>query len=64
MGPGAPDVSAAADFFHESPWSQQAVRADLAAFMLGHLIETAQLEGAEPVVYISIVTTKATLEWV
>ena len=35
------------------------MRADLAAFMLGHLIETAQAEGAEPVVYISLDDSKA-----
>ena len=55
----APDVSAASDFFRESPWAEHAVRADLAGFMLGHLIETAQLEGAEPVVYISLDDSKA-----
>ncbi len=55
----APDVSAASDFFRESPWAQHAVRADLATFMLRHLIETAQLEGAEPVVYISLDDSKA-----
>ena len=45
--------------FRESPWSQQAVRAKVAAFMLNHLIETAQAEGAEPVVYLSLDDSKS-----
>lgn len=55
----APDVSAASDFFRQSPWAQHQVRANVARFMLCDLIKQAQAQGAEPVVYISLDDSKA-----
>lgn len=55
----APDVSTEAHFLRQSPWSQHAMRATVADFMLRHLIEQAQAEQAEPVVYIALDDSKA-----
>lgn len=55
----APDVSAASDFLRASPWSQHAVRAAVASFMLRDLIEQAEAEGAAPVLYIALDDSKA-----
>jgi len=55
----APDVSTDAHFLRQSPWSQHEMRAAVAEFMLRDLIEQAQAEGAEPVLYISLDDSKA-----
>ncbi len=54
-----PDVSTDAHFLRQSPWSQHEMRAAVADFMLRDLIEQAQAEGAEPVLYISLDDSKA-----
>jgi len=52
-------VSTEAHFLRESSWSQHAISAAVADFMLRDLIERAQADGAEPVIYISLDDSKA-----
>lgn len=46
----APDVSAVADFFRQSPWSGQEMREGLMRFVIGYLLQGAEEQGYEPVV--------------
>lgn len=50
----APDVSAVADFFRESPWSAKDIRKALTKFGITYLLQKAQKEGHEPVITVII----------
>lgn len=50
----APDVSAVADFFRESPWSQDKVQQAQQRFMMEDLLKRATASGAKPIVWVSV----------
>jgi hypothetical protein len=49
----APDASAVADFFRVSPWSEEEMTQPLAAFAVVDMLQRAEAEGAEPILYAS-----------
>jgi len=50
----APDVSAVADSFRVSPWTGEAVRQALAAFVMADLLRRAEAEGVKPIILVGI----------
>ena len=57
----APDVSAVADFFRQSPWSEQQIRQSLSKWVIADLIQRGQTQKIKPIIHVSIddsLTTK------
>ena len=57
----APDVSAVADFFRQSPWSEQQIRQSLSKWVIVDLIQRGQTQKIKPIIHVSIddsLTTK------
>ncbi len=50
----APDASAVADFFRVSPWEAEEICQALGAFVLADMVQRAEAEGAEPIIWVSI----------
>ena len=50
----APDVSAGADFFRQSPWSEQQVRQALSKWVIADLIQRTLTQKIKPIIYVSI----------
>ena len=50
----APDVSAVADYFRESPWTTEGITHGLEEFTLADLLARAEAMGIEPIIYASL----------
>jgi hypothetical protein len=50
----APDVSAVADFFRVSPWSGEEMGQGLSRFVMADMMQRAEAQGIEPIIYASI----------
>lgn len=50
----APDESAVSDFLRASPWSDDEMNHSVSSFALRDLLQQAELEGIEPVLYVSM----------
>jgi hypothetical protein len=50
----APDVSAVADCFRNSPWQGSQIQERLAGWVLSDLVQRAKAEGAKPIFFVSI----------
>jgi len=46
----APEVSAVADFFRQSPWSGEKIRDSVMEFVIGYLLLLAEEQGYEPII--------------
>ena len=50
----APDDSAVSDFLRVSPWSSEVLNQSVSGYALRDLLSRAELDGVEPVVYVSV----------
>lgn len=50
----APDAGAVADFFRVSPWEAEEIHQALSAFVLADMLQRAEEERTEPLIWVSI----------